>query len=93
MYVRPLRFEASTGGSRAEDPMASDSLMRFGRTMKLISDRYGPYCKYLVEEVVIHGWDVSQDPKKLKALKEGLSWVAERRMAGGRNPVRHLRGK
>jgi hypothetical protein len=93
MYVRPLRFEASTGGKRAEDPMANDSLMRFGRTMKLISDRYGPYHKYLVEEVIIHGWDVSQDPKKLKALKEGLSWVAERRMAGGRNPVRHLRGK
>lgn len=93
LYVRPLRFEASTGGKRNEDPMANEQLMRFGRTMKLIAKRFGPYHKYLVEEVVVHGWDISRDPKKLKALKEGLAWVSERRMAGGRNPVRHLRGK
>lgn len=93
IYTKPLRFEASTGGKRKEDPMASDHLMRFSRTMKLIGNRYGYYAKYLVEEVVLHGWDISSDPEKLKVLKKGLSWVAERRMAGGRNPVRHLRGK
>ena len=91
LYVKPLKFEASTGGKRSEDPMANDALMRFGRTLKLVSDRFGEYHKYLVQEVVIHEWDVSADSKKLKALKEGLSWIAERRMAGGRNPVRHLR--
>ena len=91
LYVKPLKFEASTGGKRSEDPMANDALMRFGRTLKLVSDRFGEYHKYLVQEVVIHEWDVSADSKKLKALKEGLSWIADRRMAGGRNPVRHLR--
>ena len=93
LYVKPLKFEASTGGNRSEDPMANDALMRFGRTLKLVSDRFGEYHKYLVQEVVIHEWDVSADPKKLKALKEALSWIADRRMAGGRNPVRYLKHK
>ena len=33
--------------------MANDALMRFGRTLKLVSDRFGEYHKYLVQEVVI----------------------------------------
>ena len=63
--------------------MANDALMRFGRTLKLVSDRFGEYHKYLVQEVVIHEWDVSADSKKLKALKEGLSWIAERMAEAG----------
>ena len=71
--------------------MASDALMRYGRTLNLVGRRYGDYAKYLVEEVVIHGWDVSASKERLVTLKKGLGWIAERRMAGGKNPVRHLK--
>ncbi len=40
-----------------------------------------------------NGPEGSDSPDRLKVLKKGLSWVADRRMAGGRNPVRHIRGK
>jgi hypothetical protein len=67
--------------------------MRYGRTLDVIEKRYGPYCKYLVEEVVLHNWDVSGDAKKMGVLKEGLDWLSNRRLSGGRNPLRTLRGE
>jgi hypothetical protein len=67
--------------------------MRYGRTLDLVGDRFGPYHKYLVEEVVLHGWDVSLDAKKMTSLKEALDWISERRLAGGRNPLRRLKGE
>jgi hypothetical protein len=57
----------------------------------LVERRYGAYHKYLVEEVVIHNWDITGDEKKMGVLREGLEWIADRRMAGGRNPMRHIR--
>jgi len=90
LYTKPLSSEPSSG-ERAKDAIATESLMRYGRTLDLISKRFGPYHKYLVEEVVLHGWDVSLDAKKMGTLKEGLDWISDRRLAGGRNPLKRLR--
>ena len=90
IFSKPLRYEAGSGDANPGS-MASDALMRYGRTLNLVGRRYGDYAKYLVEEVVIHGWDVSASKERLVTLKKGLGWIAERRMAGGKNPVRHLK--
>lgn len=92
LYTKPLSSEPSSG-ERAKDSVATESLMRYGRTLDLVSKRFGPYHKYLVEEVVLHDWDVSDDAKKMGVLKEGLDWISERRLAGGRNPLRRLKGE
>jgi hypothetical protein len=93
VYAKPLNYEPKSSGGMSKNGLESDQLMRYSRTIGLITKRFGDYAKYLVEEVVLHNWDVSDSPDKLKVLKKGLSWVADRRMAGGRNPVRHIRGK
>lgn len=93
VYAKPLNYEPKSSGGMSKNGLESDQLMRYSRTIGLITRRFGDYAKYLVEEVVLHNWDVSDSPDKLKVLKKGLSWVADRRMAGGRNPVRHIRGK
>ena len=92
MFTKALNFEPSSG-ERAKDSMANETLMRYGRTLDLVAKRYGEYHRYLIEEVVLHNWDVSGDPKKMSALKQGLDWLSERRLAGGRNPLRRLRGE
>lgn len=93
VYAKPLNYEPKSSGGMSKNGLESDQLMRYSRTIGLITKRFGDYAKYLVEEVVLHNWDVSDSPDKLKVLKKGLGWVADRRMAGGKNPVRHIRGK
>ena len=93
IYAKPLNYEPKSSGGMSKDGLESDQLMRYSKTIGLITKRFGHYPKYLVEEVVLHNWDVSDSPDKLKVLKQGLNWIADRRMAGGRNPVRHIRGK
>lgn len=91
IFAKPLNYEPKSSGGSSQNGLESDQLMRYSRTIGLVKKRFGHYAAYLVEEVVLHGWDVSSSPEKLKVLKEGLDWIADRRMAGGRNPVRHLR--
>lgn len=93
IFAKPLSYEPKSSGGQSTGGLESDHLMRYSRTIRLVTRRFGHYAKYIVEEVVLHGWDVSESPDKLKTLKQGLDWIADRRMAGGRNPVRHLRGK
>ncbi|MBM54249.1 MAG: hypothetical protein CMB36_04375 [Euryarchaeota archaeon] len=90
IFSKPLRYEAGSGDANP-DSMASDALMRYGKTLRLVGRRYGDYARYLVEEVVVHGWDISASKERLLTLKKGLGWIAERRMSGGKNPVRHLK--
>jgi len=89
LYTKPLNYEAG-GGEANPDSVASEALMRYGRTLDLVGRRFGPYAKYLVEEVVIHGWDISDNSDRLKGLKKSLGWISERRMMGGKNPLRHM---
>lgn len=91
IYTKPLSYEPKASGAPSKGGLESDQLMRYSRTINLVTNRFGHYAKYLVEEVVLHNMDVSSNPEKLKILKECLDWVADRRMAGGRNPMRHLR--
>ena len=85
--------QASKAGlfGRQGDSVFSDALMRYGRTMSLISRRFGDDNKKLVESVVLENKDVSQDLPLLSALKKSLDFVSQKRMAGGRNPLRHLK--
>ena len=89
IYTKPLNYAAGSGEANP-DSVATESLMRYGRTLGLVRKRYGEYAKYVTEEVVIHGWDVSKDKDRLVTLKKSLGWIAERRMSGGRNPMRHF---
>ena len=91
VFGRPLRYEAGSSSVRQGDSVFSDALMRYGRTMSLISRRFGDDNKKLVESVVLENKDVSQDLPLLSALKKSLDLVSQRRMAGGRNPLRHLK--
>lgn len=91
VFAKALNYEPKASGSPSKNGLESDQLMRYGRTINLVKRRYGEYYGYIVEEVVLHNWDIREDSDKLKILKYGLDWIAERRMAGGRNPVRHLR--
>lgn len=93
VYTKPLNYEPRSSGGESKSGLESDKLMRYSRTIGLVTKRFGHYASYLVEEVVLHNWDVSDNPDKLKILKQGLDWIADRRMAGGRNPVRHIRGE
>ena len=65
--------------------------MRYGRTLTLVRKRYGQEHQRLVEDVVIDGLDVCRDKRLMVMLKEALGLISDRRMAGGRNPMRHLR--
>ena len=63
----------------------------FGRTLVTVRKRYGDFHAYLVCEVVVHDWDVSKSTSRMGCLRESLDWISERRMGGGRDPVRLLR--
>ena len=65
--------------------------MRYGRTLALVRKRLSQEHQRLVEDVVIDGLDVSRDKRLLVMLKEALGLISDRRMAGGRNPMRHLK--
>jgi hypothetical protein len=80
-----------TGGGSAGSTVPM-GMFPFGRTLTLVKRRYGPVCAYLVQEVVCHDWDVSDSETRMEALRKGLQLISERRMMGGRNPARHLRG-
>jgi hypothetical protein len=91
IFTKPLRYEAGAGEANP-DSMASESLMRYGRTLSLVRKRLSYEHQRLVEDVVIDGLDICRDKKLLTMLKEALGLISDRRMAGGRNPMRHLRG-
>jgi hypothetical protein len=40
IFTKPLRYEAGSGEANP-DSMASDALMRYGRTLNLVGKRYG----------------------------------------------------
>jgi hypothetical protein len=90
VYTRPLNYsEPSSAGGKKGD--ISDYLLRYGNTMSLITKRFGQYASYLTEEVVCHNWDICGDAGKLKVLKDSLGLIVNLRMAGGRNPMRHIK--
>ena len=92
VYTRPLNMEGGGGTvNKAKPDNINDALIRFGRTMKIISNKFGTMASYIVEEVVCHNMDVSRNGEKMRVLKDGLDLIVNARMAGGRNPMRHLK--
>lgn len=90
VYARPQNW-GEPRGCDAQGSGCSEALLRFGKTMRVIKDRMGEYAGYIVEEVVCHNMDVSQHGDRLRILRDGLDLIVNNRMAGGRNPMRHLR--
>ena len=90
VYTKPLNYSEPSGGD-GKGGGVSEYLLRFGRTMGLIRDRYGEYAKYLTEEVVCHNWDISDSGNKVRMLRDSLDLIVNLRMAGGRNPMRHIK--
>ena len=73
-----------SGGKKDHTPFG---VFPLGRTLVTIKKRYGWFHMYLVSEVVLHDWDVSKDEFKMDCLREGLDWVANRRMNGNPDPL------
>lgn len=73
-----------SGGKKDHTPFG---VFPLGRTLVMIKKRYGWFHMYLVTEVVLHDWDVSKDEFKMECLREGLDWVADRRMNGKPDPL------
>jgi hypothetical protein len=63
----------------------------YRQSIRLIRRRYGELTAYVVQEVVVHGWDVSGKEGYFDMLKEGLQWIADQRMkvSGGGQDVSH----
>jgi hypothetical protein len=89
MYTQPLNYGDRARGATDEGERA-EAVVRYGKTMKIITQKLGEYVGHIVEEVVLHNWDVAGDANRMEALRNGLELIVERRMAGGRNPMRHL---
>ena len=89
LFGRPLRYEAGSGSVRQGDSVFSDALMRYGRTMSLISRRFGDDSKKLVESVVLE----NKAPGSTFAVgaKEVFGFRFAEKNGGGRNPLRHLK--
>ena len=87
IYAKAPDPDAVRGGMKDYVP---GGVIPFGNTLKIVERRYGPMHAYVVEEVVCHGWDISEREEMVDVLKEGLQIIADRRMSGGKNPVRHL---
>jgi len=57
----------------------------------LVKKTLGAYHKAILQEVVLNDWDISVNPDRLRIFKEALQVISERRMSGGKNPMRHLK--
>ena len=76
------------GGKRNNVPFG---VFPLGQTLSAIEDRYGWFHMYVTSEVTIHDWDVSANEFMLDCLREGLNWVADRRMVGRPDPLGRLK--
>lgn len=65
----------TTGGKRNFVPFG---VFPYGRTLVRVKKRYGWFHAYLVGEVVVHDWDVSENEYRMQCLKEALDWIARR---------------
>ena len=88
IFVKSPNMLGTRDGKKDYTPTG---IFPFGRTLKIVEKRYGHHHSYVVCEVVCFNWDVSESKTNLKALKQSLNWIAERRMKGGKNPMRHLK--
>jgi len=79
--------------SRKGGATPPDMIERYGKTMKVISNRLGALGEHIVEETVLHGADFSSNANHMAILVEGLDLIVNARLSGGRNPVRLIKNK
>ena len=81
----------SSGGGRGTPNYVPFGAFPYGRTLAVVKKRFGRFHSYVLNEVVVHGWDVSHDEYLLTCFKEALNWVADRRMGYRFDPVSGLK--
>ena len=92
VFVRGSGFGGTGGGSTShKSKTPSDRSINLGRTIKLVKNKYGEYGAWLIQEVVLHDYDASKDETTFNKFKKCLDLIVEFRLAGGRNPMRHMR--
>lgn len=93
LFARPTPDGRSSKAQSIGGATPGDMLLRYGRTMALIRRRYGIEAERLVSDVVCRDRDIRGSESQMDVLRLSLSLIADMRMAGGRNPLRHIRRK
>jgi hypothetical protein len=84
---------ADWSGTRVQNgkkDWSSTSSFQYMRTVKEIEKHLGWFHAWLVVEVVIHDWDVSEFPMRMLCLLEALDLIVERRLGGIVDPMDRL---
>lgn len=90
-FTKGQDFNSSGGGGSHKSKTPPDKVVNFGRTVKLVKNKYGEHGAWLIQEVVLHDYDASKDEKLFNKFKLCLDLIVEFRLSGGRNPLRHMR--
>jgi hypothetical protein len=88
IYARAPNPDTVQGGQKNFIPMG---VFAFGRTLDLLTKRFGEENSRLVAQVVCHDLDVSGDEESMELLQDSLQLISDRRMSGGRSPARHIK--
>lgn len=59
-----------------------------GRTLVKVKRRFGWFHMYVLNEIVVHDWDASEDDFRMECFRESLDWIAERIMGRRPDPLR-----
>lgn len=77
----------SSGGGRGKPNYVPFGAFPYGKTLAVVKKRHGEFHAYVLNEVIVHGWDVEKDDFLLTCLREALDWVAARRMGHRYDPI------
>lgn len=88
IHLRSPRMDGLPPGGGRPD-IYQLGLMQFGRTLKLVRKALSEAHETVLVGVVVQGQGV-RDDQVLGVLKQALDLIVERRLSGGRNPLRHL---
>ncbi len=78
------------GGVGAGGSRGHVGSLAYGGTLAAVQDKLGWFHMWICREVVIHDYDASKSDFRMDCLRQGLDWIAHRRM--GIRPMRLLRG-
>jgi hypothetical protein len=80
-----------SGGDKGRPNYVPFGAFPYGKTLAVVRKRYGEFHAFVLNEVIVHGWDVSHNDFAMTCLKEALDWVADRRMGFRYDPVAGLK--
>jgi len=88
-YASAPPLEGST--SSLKGTKVPSKVFSYARKLRPIRRRYGRYGEYLVQEVIVHNWDITNDEVKMKVFLACLSHLDAQSFI--KNPIRHLTGR